>query len=607
MPDVEQRRISRYNAQFGLSNRTSPRYQAYEQATQNIRHRYSNTDTLNRTRHRYAIEHNVENRIKHKYNANPELEMWAGIEIGLWDLAWKYGVSDVSYSFLITGSSISGTKDLSQYVEFLEYRYTQSDSIEWEIGLTDEFGLLHSKRSGPWAGVIDEAGLDTTGTPRKILNVKYTWGGKEFTFEFVPTGVKRSRRAATGRRYIKGWMGKDHAQKLKIEAQNMSVIRSTKENPIMSFDVLRDICNAYHVELDLSGMPSNTDNFPIYSYFRVNGIPEEWIKDILGASMAEYRMRNGKILTPYVYGLSAPVAVYDSTAIWEEEDNEANINAIYTVVTVIRASESGAAAYSNENLASNPAAIDGWPAPAAGEDVFEFREYEVSFPQPLDCVYHRELNMNGGVFSNIKYYNATGGLMAVRQPRAPFLAADHPGLLPTEVFSPSLVNNGLVVACTRVTFEWTPMRNFVGSGATGTIQFFGTLHDEDQEPGTPEDPAPSFRATYPEPADWGTHPCILKYGVRPIEIPGNPLLHNKAFAQQHARRYWFRLMNQGEDFVYKVKHNPEIVNGVTVCFIDELMEFEFYIVVKEAVHRLVPVPDLCSTTLIGNLYLATCA
>lgn len=347
------------------------------------------------------------------------------------------------------------------------------------------------------------------------------------------------------------WKGTDYSILANKENQNMQTVRSGGMlGTRTALSVLTEILNTYGLRHDLSRFVS--DDFVIPFMNRMNGVPHDWITQILQCLLYEWHMDNGITFTPYLAGPlsgNAPY-IYDQLSASPnfshtfhemaiaEETYEASLQAIYNQVIGVRAAQGGTKKYEVE--------------------CFEFGDtYSCSFNPPLSCVSHRPEFANNGFFSNFKFYKGDQ-LVAVQDVTS---GSANYGL--------NVLNSGILVGITSVTFTWGVLPGgFIGLGAPGRISFSGVEEGDDGvligsniDQG-PSNPAPQLRAFSENRA------LINAYGLRPIELSASSLIPSQFVLQKFVDRMLYKLSRQARKGTYKIPLNPFIKPGSVIREVD---------------------------------------
>lgn len=483
--------------------------------------------------------------------------------------------------------------DLSGIPYSFVIEFNESQATTWSLSIFDPFGefcplnmgsafmeLLDEQPFGPDGSQIDTPNIHkgvlypTKVQPqlKKMLLVEATIGGKQWNFTGIGISWSYSRNWET--RYFNFvWKGTDFSILLNKENQTMQTIRSNSRYGVhKASKVLVEMLGQYGVKYDLR---SFTDDWTIPVMHRANGIPADWVTQILQALCYEWTMVGGDTFTPYL-PVSVPTAAF-AAAIFDyatgktvtgqsntytydlnnqvpsfiydfakmsvyDETCEGSLMALYNRVIAIRAAEGNNTMYSM--------------------DVFNFGDsYTINFDPPLSFVTPVPTAMNNGWFSNYLYYRGAE-LIATRQVTSGSLN-----------YGISLTDSGVIVGATSCKFTWGVLPGgFIGIGAPGHIEFHGSTQVEPSIWGGtqygiavdqgPDNPAPELRV-FAE--NLG---LINKYGLRPIEVPASPLLPTKAMLQVFANRMLYRLGRQARKGSYKVPLNPFIWSGSLIREID---------------------------------------
>lgn len=515
--------------------------------------------------------------------AEPELAYLSSVYgIPPIELATKKNLGPLDVKFLVSGSDIG----------CIPYQFTinmsESQPTTWALSIMDPFGnnsplrnnLMDEKPGslpGPYYVPPTPPGgipvpAPTWPTPVKTLTVNVKWGGLAWSFSGIPQSWSHTRNWEN-RYFSFCWKGTDHSVKLNRDNQTMRTVRRQS-----ALSVMKEILNNYGVQYNLSNWNSSED-FVIPVMHRQSGNPMEWLTQILGVRMMEWRMEYGRVFTPYYppSGASSPSFTHDFEKMeMLEESYEASAQAVINKVVVLRAVESS-----------------GFQAFA---DVFEFKAgYTVSFPTPISMGYYNVVYANEGIFCNF-HWMRNGEIIASREVLSG-LAPDGGGY--------TYGGAGSIIDCDSVEFEWhIAPRQGVITGSPGRIEFHGIQKVDDNSWGEPQilgggsinDPAPWTRAISQN------INSQHKYGIRQIELQANPLIPTSAVAQVYADRYIFRVSQQARFATYRLPLNLYIVPGCIIYEIDDMLGLSRRRIVTSATHNLSNDPGNRYTSFTGVDY-----
>ena len=617
----------RYEAFQGLEVDLSHRYVSYQSIFRDMQVLYSSASpgefwaVEKNLSHRYESCKKLAKDLQHRYQSFPEVVVGSGMpaiappgitygtgqpelppNISKWELQWRFGYclpEDFSIDINIAGPEVDGdVKNLGCIPNAMTISYPESGPSTWGFSLQERAGYYHPmNQSSPWYKVMDEEPLMSAttvtihGQPipsgvvvRKEMQATINLADTQHIFHGLGTAWDHSR-ASKDQLINFTWKGVDHSQKLFVEHQTMRDVISNKyRGNRYSQEVMAEILNKFSVKFDFSHLP---DNFPIPFLSRQSGRPIDWIQQILNCSLAEWRMVDGITFTPYLPEIAvAPSYVYflDGPGVCDTESYQASMQNVYNHVIVVRAADVGGAA-------------------TAPMEVDEFKEYEYTFPVPVNGPLWSIVQAQGGAFSDYICYNPSGNVIAVREPRP------ESGLIGS--MADFLFISGYIQNCAKIKFTWGHLPVTPGDGVTGgygKIQFTGTPNINSDNYGgsqfdgqaSQSDPLPGFRA---EAIDL---PSVAKYGYRPIELQANPLLPTKQAAQIHAGRYLYRLLRQAREATYKVPLNTDLYPGTVVGEVDKKFGYTKLAprmrLLTRVTHNFSQRPEERYTTYTGNEY-----
>lgn len=479
-----------------------------------------------------------------------------------------------------------------------EITMTESQATTWALSLIDPFGLYSPLRlNGPYSNLMDEKPFGADGAfvnppygvgishPSQVtmvaaqsdsggnsgqaasqvnqyvtkiqldvvkeLFVSAKVGGRSWFFRGPGTSFSSTRNWQT-KCFNFCWKGQDYSLLLNKENQTMRTIRSTKFGATKMSQAVGEILGAYGLRYDLSRLQA--DDFVVPFMNRSNGVPHDWVTQLLQTLMFEWKMVNGTTFTPYypvplstsyplIYNPQSvtPTFVHDFTQMAIMEENyEASLQAMYNQVIGLRAAQGGTKSYSQEMFAFGD-------------------QYSLDFDTPLSAVtYHLDYAVAGNVYS-LKYYKGDT-LIAVQNIFTGGIG-----------YGNNVLNTGVICGATRVTWTWGVLPGgFIGTGSPGKITFkgveevegwggkiFGDAPDQDQD-----NPAPQLRA-YAE-----NRALIAQYGLRPIEMSASSLIPSQEVLQKFCERMLFRLSRQARRATYRIPLNPFIEPGSIIREVD---------------------------------------
>src|ERR1017187_10003863 len=493
--------------------------------------------------------------------------------------------------------------DLSGIPHQFVVNMTESQPITWSLDLIDRFGTYFpiNQRSDAFPNVLDEKPFGQAGgeggqldEPNigphgviyptvvqvdlvKFLNVIAKVGGQQWNFMGCGTAWTTHREFGDPSVFHMSWKGTDLSIQLKKENQNLQTIRSTRGPITYAAQALTEMLGKYGVKFDLNAFLA--DDFVIPVMHRQNGVPLDWIVQIISSLCYEWKMVGGRIFTPYmpvpvpvgemaggildyatgqntVYGQNVvafdpltvtPGFVHDFSKMSVfSEDYEGSMMSMYNRIIAIRAA-TGTNSYT--------------------VNVFDFGDkYSCSFSPALSGVTWIVSAANNGFFSNFKFY------------KGETLIATRDITIGSVNYGIQDFGGGIIQGADSVKFTWGVLPGgFIGLGAPGTITFHGTMTIDSGTWGAsggyggyvgpaldqgPDNPVPQLRA-FAENLD-----LIHQYGLRPIEVPASPLFPNLKVLQAFANRMLFRLSRQARKATYKIPLNPFIEPGTIIEEID---------------------------------------
>ena len=516
------------------------------------------------------------------YNLNP-------IDVGI-----KIGASPLTIDFSIVDSATGVITDLGQQPYQFSVSMQESQATTWSLSIIDPFGStnpLNASNSGssPWYNLMseqswgaDRIAADSIGVT-KLLVVNATWGGQDWHFSGVPQSFSHTRNWGD-KFFAFAWKGTDHSIKVNREHQSMKTLRSTSVGTggigttYMASSVIGEILTKYFATAFTAGRSTFSlnnlisEDYVIPVMQRQNGNPLDWVTQILGVRMHEWRMENGDNFISYYPNPNAnPSFIHDFSQMnILEESYDGSAQAIITKVIVIRAVEGGGGQ-------SQPVTVS------------TFKDgYTCSFSPPISQGYYNVIYAAGGFFSNF-IWKKGGQPVAYRE-----MTSGSIGGIGSSATIVASTSSGQILDCDEVSFTWGALPGSPPSlSAPGKISFRGIPSIDNPSWGgsqmasigsqlpTASDPAPWARVFSPDPVNsigfpgglpGRSIPAQVKYGIRVIEITANPLIPTSRVAQLYADRYIMRVGRQARHATYKIPLNPWIVPGSVLLEIDKSLQ-----------------------------------
>lgn len=504
---------------------------------------YSNTDVEVLRCHRYATLNSVATQGIFRYASAqaPDAALGPG-EMAPWDLAWKCGIGDLTWSLTIW--TPTDTYDISELAHTLEITLEESQLMQWSLSFTDPTGEFSPRKvGGDWEGVMDASAYDSSDNLIKLLIMNIEWGGMTEVFVGVPKHYGWTRVAPGKVDFV--WSGSCVADKLFRKSATAPTLRTTSNGAQIFNDyALRDLFERVGLNADYSRVTRR----PIRVQQRQN---DQWIAfltEILESAVwAEWRTEGSTVVCYQPAFGSKPQWTYDSTCLVPQEGFEGSSPDVCTQVSVRRAAEGG-------TTSAEPIAMQ------------NFGTYSTTFNPPVNGLQYRLVNTGGGVLSDVIMRNKAGEVVAVRDVRG--------GVWPA-IFGTTVGN-----AIAKVDWTWGAPPNFVGDGLPGSVEWTGAPDDREDTFGAAWDPV--FQV---EENDLVGQE---KWGVRREELAPNPQLVSEAHAREYGIGYMRRKNRDADSQTLDVPLNHRIYPGHYYRFDDlqnNLVEDRY---IKRVSHRISP-------------------
>jgi len=456
-----------------------------------------------------------------------------------WEKAIEHNDSDITFSFKVDGVDLGEAPYQFVVNENLSAASTASLKIK-----DPRFEFIPDHPNSR-ENLMSEYPLDGNFNTSANLKASIVWGGVPFNYDYLGHSWNYSWEHQT-RTPDFTWTLVDHSLKWMIDNTSSTTIRSTRNSKTTNVDSLTELANQHNVSIDLSKISLI---YPVPIQNRQSSRPIDWVNELVGDGTGdEWVFVNGNTFTPFYPNKNSPTITVDFSKHVMEESVSGSWSDIYNHVVIVRALE-GSAHKTPENHSQFDVTVE----------VDEYKQYEAVFPEPVFDVRYRVISGAKGIFSDFLYINSQDLVTQVRDARAPNSLA----------YGAKFSDGGPVQSIKKVRFTWGIPNGIVGlTRDYGKIVFTGTPYPTNSEwggtqipaddPGTAEDPLPSFRSEKTDP--WS----IGRFGEKRLEVPPSPVIATKEQADLVAQRTLEKVSRRHRQGEVLCKLNPKIRPGSVI-------------------------------------------